>query len=308
MFLKKLNMDSQSNLGLKIIFFGTPAYVIPVAQALEEHFCLVGVVTSGDQKVGRKQILTPSAIKGTYQKDRGNSPKSNFRPKILTPDKLDQAVADQLSQLQPDLIVVASYGQIIPQQILDIAKFGALNIHPSLLPKYRGASPIPASILNGDQISGVTIIKMDAQVDHGPIIYTSNFRLSKQNTFQTLSNKMFLTGAQALVKIIPDFIQGKLTPQPQNEKLATYCTRIKKEDGYFDIKNPPNEEILNRMVRAYYPWPNVWTRWEGKIIKLYPNNLVQMEGKKIAPLTDFLRGQPTFPLKLSKSLRLVPSS
>lgn len=289
---------------LRVVFFGTPSFAVPVLEKLAQNFQLVGVVTAPDQKVGRKQLLTPSPVKLASSEVvwRGC--------KVLTPAKLDKEVAEQIQSLEPDLIVVAAYGKIIPQAILDIPKYGALNIHPSALPKYRGPSPIQAAILNGDKESAMTVIKMDQEMDHGPIISTKEIILSDQDTFGSLSKKMFEEAVALLVKIIPDFVAGKIKPVAQNHAMATFCATIKKEDGYFEITNPPSAEELDRMIRAYYPWPNAWTRWSfdstqdknGKIVKFYPGGLVQMEGKKPVKLADFLHGYPAFPLRDTKPL------
>lgn len=269
-------------LDLKVIFFGTPDFVVPVLKKVQENFDLVGVVTA------------PTLTSPVKLASQGES----LEPQtIFTPEKLDQDLAQKLADLQPDLFVIAAYGKIIPQFILDIPKFGGLNIHPSLLPKYRGPSPIQTAILNGDKISGVTIIKIDEQMDHGPIIYTKEISLSDQDTCETLSKKLFEVGAQMLVKMIPDFVSGKIKPVVQDDKKAIYCPMIKKEDGYFDLSNPPSQEKLDRMIRAYFPWPGVWTKWEGKIVKFLPGKVIQMEGKKPVKFEDFLRGYPNFPLK-----------
>lgn len=194
-----------------------------------------------------------------------------------------------------DLAVVAAYGKILTPEELNAPKYGCINIHPSLLPKYRGPSPIQTAILNGDSASGITIIKMDKEIDHGPIIYQEQIELSGSDNFDTLSKKMFLCASEVLPKIIEDFVNGKIKPIEQNHKAASFCNRLTREDGYFDINNPP--EMLDRMIRAYYPWPNAWTRWNGKIVKFYPKGLIQMEGRKVMPLRDFLNGYPDFPLK-----------
>lgn len=272
---------------VRIIFFGTPHFVIPVLSALAENYQLVGVVTAPDRKVGRHQILTPSPVKMAC------------RPSVqlITPQVINDNVIAQLKKLHPDLIVAAAYGKIIPKTVLDIPKYGALNTHPSLLPQYRGASPIQASILHGDQTSGVTIIKMDEKMDHGPIIYTKEIKLFKQDTFETLSNKMFLIAMSPLIKIIPKYISGKIKLRKQDHQKATFCKIIEKEDGYFDIENPPSPIQLDRMTRAYYPWPTAWTRWSEKVVKFLPGGLIQMEGKKAMPLRDFLNGYPDFPMK-----------
>lgn len=271
---------------IRIVFWGTPDFVVPVLQNLQQNFQVVGVVTSLDQKVGRKQLLTPSPVKSASEKLA-----------VFTPQHLDQEVVEKLKELHPDLFVVAAFGQIIPENILQIPKYGSLNIHPSLLPKYRGPSPIQSAILNGDKVSGITIIQMDSKMDHGPIIYTKEIILSEEDNFQTLSKKMFSEAAADLVKIIPDFIAGKIKLRLQDDAIASYCNLIKKEDGYFDLQNPPSQERLERMVRAYYPWPTAWTKWMEKIVKFLPGKMVQIEGKKPTPLADFLHGYPNFPLK-----------
>lgn len=261
---------------MKIIFFGSDDFVIPVLQALEENFEVSVVITAPDSPISKY-----------------------FKGLILTPDKLNEEfVTHHSSLLSSDLIIVSSYGKIIPQAILDIPKFGAINVHPSLLPKYRGASPVPATILAGDKETGVTIIQMDEKMDHGPIIYTSKISLTGQENLQELINKLFQLGAEVLVKVIPDFVSGKIKPQKQDHTKATFCKLMSKEDGYFDINLPPDSEKLDRMTRAYYPWPGVWTTWNGHIVKFFPNQMIQMEGKKVMSMKDFLNGYPNFPLKV----------
>lgn len=212
-------------------------------------------------------------------------------------------LVDSLSEA--DLGVVAAYGKILKPKELSQPKYGFINIHPSLLPKYRGSSPIQAAILNGDKISGITIIKMDAEVDHGPIIYQEQIELSSRDNFDTLSKKMFLRANEVLPKVIRDFIHGKIKPIEQDDSQVTYCERLTRESGYFDINNPPLSEKLDRMIRSYFPWPGVWTKWSfgsaqdknSKIVKFYPGGKIQMEGKKVMPLSDFLNGYSDFPLK-----------
>lgn len=202
------------------------------------------------------------------------------------------------SPSEADLGVVAAYGKILKKEELNTPKYGLINVHPSLLPKYRGPSPIQAAILNGDKVSGITIIKMDEEVDHGPIIYQESVELSSIDTFDTLSKKMFLRAAEILPQLIEDFRKGKVTPKEQNHREAAFCSMLTRESGYFNISNPPSPEALDRMIRAYYPWPGVWTKWKGKIIKFYPEGKIQMEGKKVLTMKDFLNGYPDFSLKL----------
>ena len=210
---------------------------------------------------------------------------------------------------EADLAVVAAYGHILTKEELNQPRYGCINIHPSLLPKYRGPSPIQTAILNGDKTTGVTIIKMDEKMDHGPILYQESLELSGKDNSQTLSNKLFQAANEVLPQIIEDFVKGKTTPKEQNHTDASFCERLIKESGYFEISNPPrllspdgeanggqaSSEILDRMIRAYYPWPGVWTRWNGKIVKFLPGGLVQMEGKKVLSKKDFLNGYPNFP-------------
>jgi len=326
-----------NNINTKVIFFGTPEFVIPVLKSLQENFEVVGVVTAPDKSVGRKQILTPSPVKLASQ----GPTLQGYSLKVFTPEKLDDKFVNQLQDLKPDLFVVAAYGKIIPQNILEIPKFGAINIHPSMLPKYRGASPIQSAILAGEKTTGISVIKMDDKMDHGPIVYAEEFSLSDLDNFQTLSTKMFSRTSLFLPKIIPAYTAGNIKLVEQDDESATYCKIIKKEDGYFDLpagrqdlKNfsdsPTFLKNLDRMIRAYYPWPTAWTRWQDKIVKFMPSPvvipseiehstergnlpnsgrlprryaprndkfLIQIEGKKPVKLEEFLHGYPNFPIK-----------
>ncbi len=226
-------------------------------------------------------------------------------PQFVQPIKDELAkhftLVDSLNEA--DLGVVSAYGRILTKQELNTPKYGFINVHPSLLPKYRGPSPIQQAILNGDKISGITIIKMDEEVDHGPILYQEELELLDSDNFDTLSKKMFLRSSKILPKIIKDFINGKIKLIEQDHSYATYCPLLTRKSGFFDIDNPP--EKLDRMIRAYYPWPGVWTRWSfdsaqdknNNIVKFYPNGKIQMEGKKVMPWKDFLNGYPDFPIK-----------
>jgi methionyl-tRNA formyltransferase len=243
----------------KIIFFGSPALVSDVLEILKKNFDVVAYIPDKD----------------SYNNQN----------------------VDSLKKLDPDLFIVAAFGKIIPQKVLDIPKFGAINIHPSLLPKYRGATPVQAAILNGERVSGVSIIKMDAEMDHGPILAQKGIEILSDDTSASFYQRAFEKGANLLVKIIPDFLEGKLELMPQDHSQSSFCKLITKENGYFDINNPPSHEILDRMIRAYYPWPNVWTKWNGKIVKFLPGQQVQMEGKKATDLKSFLNGYSDFPIK-----------
>lgn len=275
-YLGKLKINK-----IKVIFFGSDIFVIPILQALEDNFEVSAVVSASDSPVA-----------------------NYFKGPMFTSGNLDENFKSQILNFKFDLFVVASYGKIIPEFILKLPKYGALNVHPSLLPKYRGPSPVQTTILNGDKVSGVTIIKMDEKMDHGPVIAAGEISLSGKEDFNTLITKLFQIGADILVKMIPNFVEGKIKLRLQDHRFASYCNRVTKQDGYFDISNPPPPTQLDRMVRAYYPWPGVWTKWrvkaqesrvKEKIVKFLPGGLIQMEGKKAIPYKDFLNGYPDFP-------------
>jgi methionyl-tRNA formyltransferase len=276
---------------VNIVFFGTPEFNIPVLEKLNEEFNLIAVVSTPDQILGRKKILTPTPVKEYALKIKV--------PFIFTPNRLkeNKEFVEDLKKLAPDLFVVSAYGKIIPQEVLDIPKFGTLNIHPSLLPKYRGTSPLQTALLSGDKVSGITIMELDNLMDHGPIIYQEKIEISHEDTSESLHTKFFQTGANLLINLIPDYINGLIKPKKQNHNQATFTQIIKKEDGYFEIDNPPPKEKLDQMIRAFYPWPNAWTKWQGKVIKFLPGGLVQMEGKKVISLKEFLNGYKDFPIK-----------
>ncbi|MEK7616465.1 MAG: methionyl-tRNA formyltransferase [Patescibacteria group bacterium] len=267
---------------IEIVFFGSDSWSIHVLKTLEDNFDVKAVVTAPDSAVA-----------------------NHFKGPVLTPDTLDEAfLTTNYQLLTTNLFIVASYGKIIPKAILNIPKYGALNVHPSLLPKYRGPSPVPATILNGDKVTGVTIIKMDEKMDHGPIVAVKKIRLTGREIFPDLINKLFQLGGELLVKIIPDYITGKIKPLGQNQAMAVFCPRLSRKSGYFDIEKPPSPEMLDRMIRAYYPWPGVWTRFrpsgssgQARIVKFLPGGMLQMEGKKPISFKDFLNGYPDFLLK-----------
>ncbi len=237
---------------IKIIFFGTPKFAKIILQKLIEqnNLKICAVVTAPDKLVGRKQILTPPAVKVIAQEN--NIP-------ILQPEKLDNNLIIKLKKYDPDLHIIASYGKIIPQAILDLPKYGNLNVHPSLLPKYRGASPIQSVLLNGEQETGVTLILMDEKMDHGPILTFSKLPVAKDIKFLELHNKLAKLGAELLVKAIPDYISGKIKPIEQKHNNATFCKIIKKTDGKIDWLKPA-KQIYNQW-RAFCEWPGVYSQF-----------------------------------------------
>jgi methionyl-tRNA formyltransferase len=242
---------------LKIIYLGTPEFGAVVLEGLiKNNYKPILAITAPDKPAGRKQILTPPPVKTLAQK---------HKILVLQPTR----IGSRLSGINPDLGIVSAYGQIIPKDILKIPKYGFINVHPSLLPKYRGPSPIQTAILNGDQKTGVTIILMDEKIDHGKIISNFQFPISnKKITYQKLSQKLAELGAELLIKTIPKWINNEIKPQPQDESKATYTKIIKKEDGKIDWSKPA--EKIERQIRAFYPWPGSFTFFKknGKILRV----------------------------------------
>lgn len=272
---------------MKITFFGTPQEVVPILESLTKHFEVVAVVTSPDKKAGRKQILTPPPVKvfAQYQ----NIP-------VLQPPSLNASFISHLSSFTSDIYVVAAYGKIIPNDILKLPKHGAINIHPSLLPKYRGATPLQTALLNGDKESGISFMLMDDQMDHGAILHQIPFTIHPTDTFGWLMKSTFAQAAVILPHVIDEYISGKIKPQPQEDSKASYTKIITKDDGFIDLDNPPSPEKLQNMIHAFYPWPTVWTKTRIKNkesrIKFLPETLIQMEGKQPVSLKDFINGYP----------------
>lgn len=271
---------------MKIIFIGTPEFGAIILEKLcKANLRPILVVTAPDKPVGRKQILTPSSVKITAQ-----------RYKI----KVGQAMSN-FREIKPELVLVAAFGQILPKEILEIPKYGCLNVHPSLLPKYRGAAPVQFAILNGEKETGVTIFLMDAEVDHGPILAQRKTVIGPNEIMGQLQLRLAVLGAELLIDAIPDWIRGKIRLRRQDERRATYTEILKKEDGKIDWRE--SAEIIERQIRAFYPWPGSYTIYKGKILKILKaevskGNLVikeaQLEGKKPMAFEDFLRGHPDF--------------
>lgn len=244
----------------KIIFIGTPKFGAIILDGLiQDNLKPVLVVTAPDKPVGRKQILTPSPVKVLAEK---------YEISVLQSKKLLTA-ARELSAVNPDLIIVAAYGQILPKEILEIPKYGSLNLHPSLLPRWRGASPVQSTILAGDKETGTTIILMDKKMDHGPIIAGGKLRIKNEKwTYRKLEEELANLGAELLIKTIPKWIKKEIKPAVQDEADATYTKIIKKEDGKIDWKKPAQE--IERQIRAFEKWPGSFCFWpkNGQKIRL----------------------------------------
>ncbi len=272
---------------LKVIFFGTPDYVIPVLEALYKYHKLVAVVTQPAKLAGRKQLMTYSAVDNWAHK-------RNIKVITNLSDKLPEA----------NLGIVASYGKIIPEKVIRHFPSGILNIHPSLLPKYRGASPIQFQIMDGQTQTGVTIIKMDKLMDHGPIVSQLKDEITQEDTNESLRNRLFERSAEFLINLIPNYLNQKIRLKEQNHADATFTKTISKETGFVDLKKDKPEEI-ERKMRALEPWPGIWTKVlvDGgmkrlRILGLHLNegeielDKVQLEGKKSVEFEEFKRGYP----------------
>ncbi|KKP47950.1 MAG: Methionyl-tRNA formyltransferase [Candidatus Woesebacteria bacterium GW2011_GWA1_33_30] len=271
---------------MKIVFFGTPDYVLPVLDLLNKYHEIVAVVTQSPKPVGREKTIEYSAVdKWAYKKDI----------KILSELDIQKFP-------QAHLGVCAAFGMIIPQTTLDHFKHGILNIHPSILPKYRGASPIQSAITNLDKTTGVSIIKMDEKMDHGPVLSSFKTDILLTDTFETLSVRLFELASEFLINLIPNYSKGKIKLKPQDETQATYCKIIKKQDGFVDLEKDDPKQIEAKL-RAYYPWPGIWTllRQDSsgqakrlKVLKCHLENSelvldkVQLEGKNPVSFKQFI--------------------
>lgn len=239
---------------IRVVFMGTPALSATLLGALiEQHYNIVGVVTKKDSPVSRKKEDTASPVKKLAVK--------HDLP-ILQPEKIDETTIEQLRAWKPDLIVVAAYGKILPQAVLDIPGFGCLNFHPSLLPQWRGAAPIQNAILSGATETGVTIMLMDRGMDTGDILKQVAVPIAPNDTHPTLTEKLVVAGTDLLLSTIPSWIERRITPQKQDNARATLCQMIERGDGHI-IWTDDAESIYNR-YRALLPWPGVFTYWKKK--------------------------------------------
>lgn len=281
----------------RIVFFGTPELSLPTLEALIKHYTVVGVVTQPDKPVGRKQVLTSPPVKLLAQQH--GIPV--FQPRSLKQNKESgQAFLAEFKALQPDVVILIAYGKIIPKEILEIPKFGFINIHVSLLPLLRGASPIQSAILHGFTTTGATVMLMDEGMDTGPTLSQREVAIDPQETSITLHDKLKTVGAELLIETLPQYLSGELQPQQQDESQATYCKLIDKTDGEIDWSASAVD--IDRKIRAFTPWPGAYTFCNNKRVKLLQAHLsptqelmidhVQPEGKKPMSYADFLRGNP----------------
>lgn len=273
---------------MKIVFFGNTKYSVFALEIIHSKVPASLVVTIPDRPSGRGRELKPNPVK-IFAK--------NHKISTLETDKLDAPTVAKIAKLKPDFLIVADYGLILPNSLLLIPRFAPLNIHHSLLPKYRGPAPAPAAILAGEKVSGVTIIYMTEIVDAGDILTQKEYTLKPDETTDSLLTTLNKLGGELAIQVLEDYLQGKEKPKKQNDKQATYTKRLTKQVGYIDVNNLPDPQTFDRMVRAYYPWPTVWTRLtthHSKLItiKFLPGNLIQPEGKRPMTTKEFLNGYP----------------
>ena len=248
-----------ADMNTRIIFIGSPDFALPTLCLLAAHYPLVGVVTQPDKPAGRGRVLTSPPVKLLAQE---------LGLPVIHPLRLRESEAmAQLHAWQPDLIVVAAFGKILRPAVLDLPRFGCINVHASLLPRWRGAAPIQTAILHGDAEAGITIMRMDPGVDTGLVLSQRALPILSEDTAGTLSAKLAELGAQLLIDTLPGYLSGTILPQPQGNAEPTYAPMLKKEDGQLDFARPAEE--LARRVRAFNPWPGAFTLWEGQILKVH---------------------------------------
>jgi methionyl-tRNA formyltransferase len=300
---------------MRVVFMGSPHFALPSLQALSEHYSVVAVVCQPDRPAGRgRQPASPPTK--LYAAEVGIP--------VLQPEQLrDGESLSQITELQPELFVVAAYGQILPQSLLEVPEHGSLNVHASLLPRWRGAAPVQAAIRSGDEATGITIMLMDAGLDTGPIISQKRVSIEPDETGGSLTERLSNIGAELLNETIPGYLSGDIVPELQDDSLSTYAPMLKKSDGALDLGQPADQ--LARQIRAFNPWPGSFIRWgerrlsikrahaassngnnSGEVV-LVENvpaiatpqgvlvlDIVQLSGKREMTGEVFIRGAPDF--------------
>lgn len=237
---------------------GSPDFALPALRLLAQTYRVVGVVTQPDRASGRGRELKAPPVKLLAQE---------LIIPVIQPERLREPEAmAQLKAWNPDLIVVAAFGQILKKDVLELPQHGCINVHASLLPRWRGAAPINAAILAGDEETGVTIMKMDVGLDTGPMLAKRSLRIKPDDTTGSLIGALSTLGADLLIETLPGYIDGKVTLKPQPEDGVTYAPMLKKEDGRLDFEKPAVE--LERRIRAMNPWPGAWFEWNGAPLKV----------------------------------------
>ncbi len=275
---------------LRVVFMGTPAFAVPALRALVVRGHVVaGVYTQPDRRAGRGQKLTASPVK-IFAEEHGLPV---FQPRSLRQDVA--AARSELADLAPDVVIVAAYGLFLPDEVLRLPRLGCLNIHPSLLPRHRGPSPVATAILDGDETSGVTIMLLDEGMDTGPILAQRETRISADETAEELTERLFELGSELLVDTLDQWGREQIVPTAQNNDDASVTRRLQREDGRIDWSQ--SADSIARRVRAFTPWPGTFTVWRGKTVKILrgspvdgalsgtPGTVVRLDDSTIAVLT-----------------------
>lgn len=300
----------------KVVFMGTPDFAVPTLRKLIKTQTVVGVVTQPDRPAGRGRQLRPSPIKLLAQEN--NIP--IYQPKSLR--KL--AAAETLQAWQPDVIVVAAFGQILRPHVLDLPPHGCINVHASLLPRWRGAAPIQSALMAGDAETGVTLMQMDPGLDTGPTYVAEAIPIHADETAATLHDRLSILGGEMLARYLADILAGNISAVPQDDSLSTYAPMLEKELGRLDWKRSSVE--LERHIRAMTPWPGAFTTWNGEVLKILAADIedkcqdgqpgkvilkndqlivlcgngglaldtIQLAGKRAMQAPDFVRGRQDF--------------
>lgn len=255
---------------MRIVYMGTPDFAVPALEKLAQSpdYTVAAVFTQPDKPKGRKMVMTPPDVKVCAEK---------LGIPVFQPSSMRSEEAyNSLKELNPDVIVVAAYGQILPKAVLDLPKFGCVNIHGSLLPKYRGAAPIQQSVLDGEKITGVTTMLMDVGLDTGDILLKAETEIGENETAGELFDRLAVLGGELIIETLDKLKKGEITPQKQDESLATHTSKISKELCPIDF-NKSAFEVHNK-VRGLNPWPVAVTEIAGKTVKVYSSRVSDMSG------------------------------
>lgn len=297
---------------MRVVFMGTPEFALPtLAGLIDSGVRIVGVFTQPDRPKGRGRKLEASPVK-QLALEQGLAV---FQPQRLR----EQDAIRQVRELRPELIVVVAYGQILPQEVLDIPKFGCINVHASLLPRHRGAAPINRALIEGDPMAGVTTMQMDAGLDTGAMLVKKSLAVSPNEDAGQLHDRLAELGCEALEETLARLCAGTLNPEKQEDRCSTYAPMLKKEDGLVDWSRPA--AAIHNQVRGLYPWPGAFTYLDGEVLKIADTRIapdsgepgqilsidkhgvgvacgegsvqirkLQLPGKKMLPAADFVRG------------------
>ncbi len=261
---------------MKIIFMGTPDFAVPCLKKLIESHNVCAVFSQPDKPVGRKQIMTPPPVKKFAQDNNID---------VFQPETLKNAeTADKIKKLNADVIIVVAYGKILPKEILTASKYGCINVHASLLPKYRGAAPIQWAVLNGDRKTGVTIMQMDEGLDTGDILLVKKTAIHSDDTSEDMFEKLSVLGADALAECLDMIENGTVAKQKQPEGNFGYAEKITKKLSSIDWSKPAQE--IHNQIRGLYSWPCATTKINGKNVKIYKSVISNETGNKPGLVVD----------------------